>query len=482
MKAVAYAQSSSHVRLGAVVAVGAVTLLWSGTLSAALFPVGTLLLVICLMLLARGFGARGGTMLGLLLGMVWLAARLGFTRHLDAHTLFTELNILAVLSMMTMGGLAGTLFGPAEDDRAVREPFNAASNSASVSESASSKAIPSGMPAYRADVLFSHALARHREWMEHWGQSGYPWTSFDNHVRELVRMLSGMHRLRCYRVGAEGQLFAMAHESNTEEVESPSKDLLTHVLTTGRRFLANAASSGPLVQVLAESGNVPLAWAVPIRDGNVTVGLITAESVDDPTPSEAYLEAVADLIEQLWLHVHHLESLRLARQTDRGSGLINRTDFMPALRATLEECYRLHEPVVVMIVCLEGLRGLDDASEWAKRDELVEKVGQTIAAGLRKDDIVGRFSDAQFVALLRRLDIPLAELICRKLLSNIARVICDFELTAWVTPRAGLSGSGFTKVPVEELLSRSISALGTARGQDMLLVSARSETAREDIR
>jgi GGDEF domain-containing protein len=151
--------------------------------------------------------------------------------------------------------------------------------------------------------------------------------------------------------------------------------------------------------------------------------------------------------------------------------LINRTDFLATLRTTLDQSYKHHEPVVLMVVCLEGLRGLDDASEWAKRDALVEAVGQTIAAGIRKDDVVGRFSDSQFVALLRRLDVPLAELICRKLLSSIAKAICDFELGKWITPRAGLSGSGFSKPEAEALLREAITGLQQARTKDLLLVS-----------
>ena len=197
----------------------------------------------------------------------------------------------------------------------------------------------------------------------------------------------------------------------------------------------------------------------------------------NPPADEERVQRATDLIQQLWLHVHHLDLLRMARQTDRGSGLINRTDFLPTLKLTLNQCYKLHEPAVVMVVCIEGLRGLDDASQWARRDELVEKVGQAIANGIRKDDIVGRFSDSQFVALLRRLDTPLAELICHKLMSSIAKVISDFELATWVTPRAGLSGTGFAQVATEDLLRHAINALAKARTQDVLIVSEAATVA-----
>ncbi|MBI4581246.1 MAG: diguanylate cyclase [Planctomycetes bacterium] len=483
MKLLACDQSSNAVRVGAAGAVAAVTMLWVGTMSAPFFQAGTVLLVLCLIPLARGLGARGGAITGLLLSLVWVAARLGFAPSVEADMLFSELNVLVVAAMMTIGGLAGVLLCPPISVSPRQSLPAVAGGSASVDDhphrpgelGTGGERRRAGMPAPHetrcGEDLWGRALARHREWLAGWDRVSYPWASFDSHIRDLVRLLTGMQRLRCYRVADNGQLYPLSSEHPNEAIEPPSRELLDHVLMTGRRFVSQAASTAPLVQTLADSAEVPLVWAVPIRDGNVPIGLVTAQTPADGIFHEERLQTAADLVEELWLHVHHVDSLRRARQTDRGSGLINRTDFLPAFKTTLEQCYKLREPVVVMVVCLEGLRGLDDASRWAKRDELIERVGHTIASGLRRDDLVGRFSDAQFVAMLRRLDIPLAELIGRKLLGSIAKEIADFGLTSWVTPRGGLSGSGFKQVPAETLLKHATSALHQARTQDLLLIS-----------
>lgn len=455
--------TSSYIRLGAAGALGAVTLLWSGGANSGFFQAGTVLLVISLIPLARGLGARAGALIGLLLSAVWIAARIGFSRTLDLDLVLCEVNIIIVAAMVTIGGLAGILLyaGPAESYAA-----------AAISRIGPTPGSPaeSAVGADEAGSTWAEALARHREWMAALDPAAYPWTSFDTHIRELVRLLANVQRLRCYRVSQQGQLFALGRDDQKTAVNAAESRLLAHVITTGRRFVAGTASAGPLIQELAADAGKPIAWAVPIREQQATIGLITAESVH-PGVRESQLQGVGDLVEQFWLHVHHLDLLRMARQTDRGSGLINRTEFLGFLKKTLEACYKAHEPVVVMVVCLEGLRGLDDASQWSKRDDLIEAVGQTIAAGIRKDDMVGRFSDAQFIALLRRLDVPLAELICRKLLGSIAKVISEFELATWVTPRAGLTGSGFGRPDAEEMLRHAISALQKARSQDLLLVS-----------
>lgn len=464
---------SSHVRVGAAGAVGAVTLLWSGGLHSAFFQAGTVLLVVSLIPLARGLGARAGTLIGLLLSVVWIAARIGFSTRLDLGLLLSEVNVIIIAAMATIGGLAGILLYPGASLQPAAE--QATGHALRGAAGAPAIAAPGNAVAARElESIWREALVRHREWMAGWDQVSYPWTSFDGHIRELIRLLTDLQRLRCYRVSQKGQLFPLSNEHQGESVEAPADPLLSHMVTTGRRFLAGSSAAGPLIQELVTAAQTRVVWGVPVRDRHASIGLITAEARNGDC-AESHLQSVADFVEECWLHVHHLDLLRIARQTDRGSGLINRTDFLASLKDTLEQCYKAHEPVVLMVVCLEGLRGLDDASQWAKRDALIEVVGQTIANGIRKDDMVGRFSDSQFVALLRRLDAPLAELICRKLLGSIAKVISDFELDTWITPRAGLTGSGFARPEAESLLRHAISALQKARTQDLLLISELQE-------
>lgn len=475
----------TQVRVAAAGALAAVTMLWAGTMNAALFHAGTVMLVVCLIPLSRGLGVRGGVLLGLLLSLVWLAAGLGFRPRVDLPSLMTGLNVAMLLAMVLIGGLAGGMLRPVVE--AVELPSSQPSGPRCVPAARTAETVEraratdlSLQNTNQTTDAWCRALARHRDWMSGWDRATSPWTSFDQHIREVVRMLTGMKRLRCYRVGAEGRLYPLNQEASAEPVEPVSRDLLNHVVLTGRRYAAHLPTVGPLVQQLAETGQSAIAWALPIRDGNVTIGLVTAEVMLDPPLGEDFLEAVGDFVEQTWLHVQHLDELRSARQTDRASGLINRTDFLPAVRTTLEQSYRLHEPVVVMVVCLEGLRSLDDASQWGKRDELIVQVGQAIAGGLRKDDLVGRFSDSQFVAVLRRLDIPLAELICRKLLGNLSALVEGFDLGSPVAARAGLSGSGFADPSAETLLKHAMSALNRARTEGIPLLSELPEDPEGD--
>ena len=455
--------STTPIRIGAAGALGAITLLWAGQLNSAFFEAGTLLLTICLVPLAAGLGLRGGMIIGVLLAAVWVAARMGSAPTADSVTLLSPVNLLVVVVMLGIGALSGThLVGAA---------------AAAAPEQASRQ--PPGLRRIEPTLqAMATALNTHREWLANLEPVAGPWQSFDTHIRELARQLTAARHVRCYRVDASGQLRQLGKPSATEPAVLPPHELVEHVLTTGRRFVAGAAQTGPMVEQLAAGAEQPICWALPIREGGKPIGLLVAEGFTGGPPDPEVLEPAADLIEEVWTHVWHLDALRLARLTDQGSGVITRIELLPAVDEALARSYMVNEPAVVMVVCLEGLRSLDDLRQWRQRDALIEAVGKAMAAGLRKDDIVGRFSDAQFVAVLRRMDTALAELICRKLMAGIARAVSERELTEWITPRAGLCGSGLTSAPSEVLLQGAMEALATARHEDVLLACQAPAEAR----
>ena len=141
-----------------------------------------------------------------------------------------------------------------------------------------------------------------------------------------------------------------------------------------------------------------------------------------------------------------------------------------AATGALTASYAENEPVVSVVLALEGLRRLDDVGRWGDRDKLVENIGQVINRRIRTDDVIGRFSDDRFVLLLRRLDSGLGRLIASKIQAAVRTEIAKLgELGAGLRVRIGLTGSGFAKEPLESLLARAFDAVDHARKQGVEL-------------
>jgi len=457
--------------MGVAGALGAITAVWLGHSVPVLLLVGTILLTVSLVPLAAGFGVWGGGLLGVLFGVLWLAPRIGLGQAIVWQELATASHTVPVLAMMAIGMLSGAVFG---------QPVQAGSSAATAqpppSQARGPLAVPSLPPAQTEDEgegeLVRCVLQKHHEWMNDWQRTQHPWASFDTHVRGLLRQLTGARRIRCYRVDPSGDLFPLNSTSLTEATSLDSLgSLLQHVVTLGRRFVACSPATGELIRTLADDSAESYAWIVPIRGRDRVLGLVTVGQFEGGFAAEDRLQLAADLIEQFWQHIHDAHELHLARLTDHATGVLNRVEFLSVIGETVQRCYADHEPVVVLALGIEGIRSLDDAGRWQARDQVIEAVGHTIRTKLRHDDLVGRFSDDRFVALLRRLDVALAELISRKLLEatrdHIGELASDYTLTI----RGGLAASGPQKVPADDLLLQAFAMLAEARKQEQPLLA-----------
>lgn len=198
---------------------------------------------------------------------------------------------------------------------------------------------------------------------------------------------------------------------------------------------ASSIAGAPPPRPALEQG--PVAWMFPIRchaaseggganDAAVhrAVGLVVVGDLPETSLSDrAMLDGLSQLISAFWLHVRDYERLQIARRTDRGSGVLNRTDFLNLGETATSEARREGEPIVVMAVAVEGLRRFDDLGQWALRDRIILEVGRVLRRKLRNDDLVGRFSDDRFVVLLRWLDVGLGRLIAEKVVGWVREAV-----------------------------------------------------------
>jgi len=266
--------------------------------------------------------------------------------------------------------------------------------------------------------------------------------------------------------------------------------LIQHVLTAGRRYVQGAPGNGELIERLAaqwSSGTAPgethsiLAnapvWLLPFQEKNKTTGLLAVGELPEETLRDpSNLQAVGHLLELYWCHVHQADTLETAQRTDHASGVLNRADLTSVANGVLYDSINDGEPIVVLAMSVEGLRRLDDEGQWADRDWLISQIGLAMREKLRTDDLVGRFSDGRFVAVLRRLDISLGNLIAGKLLAAVRGAVHERPaLAKMVQLRCALAE--VRAEALETVLARIFDALQRARQEKKDIVAVASHDA-----
>jgi GGDEF domain-containing protein len=326
------------------------------------------------------------------------------------------------------------------------------------------------------------------------------WTALDQWLREVLAEQLGVTRVRCYHVrpGAD-QLEPLARTGSSTAAPSARAGLLGHVVATGSEFVAGDPAQGELVLAMAQASGEAWSWVWPIRrPKHGTIGVVALGPAGERATLTAEVRrTVGPLLSLFWQQAACLERLQVVQRTDQASGVLTRQDFFGCAAAALADSYAASEPVVLLVLALEGLRRLDDRGRWCQRDRLVERLGKLITRRIRSDDLVGRFSDDRFVVLLRRLDSGLGRLIAEKTLAaaNACAEECytavDADAAAVPDPRGaaadgaegagpeaagatrassrpftlrmGLAGSGLTRPPLEALLVTAFDAVERAR-------------------
>ena len=304
------------------------------------------------------------------------------------------------------------------------------------------------------------------------------WPAFDRWIRDTLNQFIGARRVRSFRI-VDGSDKLVSLSGLPDDVFWSGKSphgLIDHVIATGRRYMRGFAGNGELVEQLATHWSAERDVAgsdvilpklpdvlIPVQDDGHTIGLLVIGEVADDTRADAALmQAVGHLIEMFWRYIHQANELAVSNRTDKASGVLNRQDFTTRAEHALAESINESEPVVVLALSVEGVRRLDDGGEWDLRDWLMRQIGVHMRRKLRTDDLVGRFSDDRFVAVLRRLDVGLGRLIAAKLLDAAREGLAGQPLVhETISLRCGLSEG--KSDPFEDVLVRAFAALQNAR-------------------
>lgn len=263
----------------------------------------------------------------------------------------------------------------------------------------------------------------------------------DGFVRETLLRKVGAERVRCLRYSHGGNVVQSigASEVPADTESEPPRSALSGPIgaatATGRPQFAECGDP------LRDADGWDCVW--PIHDGSHRLGLIAVGRLPerfrrDRQPLSDALSAVA----LCWRLVQAESELARARRTDAATGVLCRQELFERGEAEIGRARLADEPVVVVMIVLEGVRALDDAGLWGRRDALVEQVGATLRSKLRPRDVIGRFSDDRFVIVISRMDEELGRMATGKLALAAEQVVASAPAPRLAVRAAFAGGSG----------------------------------------
>lgn len=153
-----------------------------------------------------------------------------------------------------------------------------------------------------------------------------------------------------------------------------------------------------------------LIWTDPARPVSPTSLLIYALIVFFMTR----LDAQRLVIEQKNHQLEHLSA------TDPLTGAYNRRGFLQRLNEEIGRADRFEQPLCVILLDVDHFKRVNDAHGHQVGDEVLLKLGQTVARTVRGSDVFGRWGGEEFILMVPQEDLANAELIAEKLRTEVA--------------------------------------------------------------
>ena len=156
--------------------------------------------------------------------------------------------------------------------------------------------------------------------------------------------------------------------------------------------------------------------------------------------------------------------MKVLATTDALTGLLNRRHLMTLGGYAFDFARREGQPLSVLMMDVDNFKQVNDLFGHLAGDRVLIEVSAAIQAGLRKDDLLGRFGGEEFVAVLPKAGISavqkVAERVLRKVAQRVTRVRSqDIQITLSI----GIAHAEPADECLETLLERADQALYAAK-------------------
>lgn len=300
------------------------------------------------------------------------------------------------------------------------------------------------------------------DWLDEHRNDSNPWPAFGEFIRTALYQCCKATHVKPYRLAGHGnELWPLREEADLfTEIEpvSARRGIAGHVVTSGRPYVSGDKQPNELTDRLTGDSNNAIAWCFAIHQGTRKLGCVTVGQLDiSPQQNRALFKAVEKMMRHCWCMLMESLMSRSAVDDDPISGVYARNAFIRIIEQSVQDSYKIGEPVAIAVFSVEGLRKLDDSGHWEIADQLIGEISRLLKRRVRIDDKLGRFNSSQFMLLLRRVDSELASLIVNQLMAKLTELCNDND--RWPVPvevRCAVVGSGTEQPDLRTLISRAL--------------------------
>lgn len=206
---------------------------------------------------------------------------------------------------------------------------------------------------------------------------------------------------------------------------------------------------------------------VPVTDGSVrhgALGLVLRPGVPDAPEELSVHGTLGALLGQALSRTRLLARLRYESLHDPLTGLANRLLVSSTVETALARSHRHGTPTTLLLVDLDGFKGVNDTFGHAAGDAVLVATGERLRTAVRARDLVGRIGGDEFVVVAEGVDDDGAAVLADRVRHLLARPVEVDGGTVAVTASVGIAvHTGDDPAAVSTVLTQADAAMYDAK-------------------
>jgi diguanylate cyclase (GGDEF)-like protein len=171
------------------------------------------------------------------------------------------------------------------------------------------------------------------------------------------------------------------------------------------------AGAGCVLALGAPAGLLVVRWRQGLADG----GMIAAIAADQPAFAYVTVSTLVVFAAFGLILGRQADELLRRLSTDALTGLLNRRSFLERLDQEHERSRRYPQPLSVLMLDVDGLKGINDRGGHAAGDAALRAIGDAIRRGLRATDLGCRFGGDEFAVMAPEADAAAARVLAERI-------------------------------------------------------------------
>ncbi len=170
------------------------------------------------------------------------------------------------------------------------------------------------------------------------------------------------------------------------------------------------------------------------------------------------LSTVSNILAMSLKNAQEYHKLKEMAVKDGLTGILNRKGFQGFIQKEFHSATRYHKPLSLIMIDVDNFKKINDSFGHQAGDVVLRELSECLIGSTRQSDIVSRYGGDEFVILLPNTDIKQAEMLLKRVLSDVGNHVFEWESKKLsITISCGISTAGELKnhETEEDLISKA---------------------------